>query len=129
MAFRWIVNAGLVAIPIGTTLGVLFGIDASRSAAGESPLFTPSNSSTSSGGSSGSGGSGSGGSSGGSYVDSTGGGGGGSCYTVNGTENCQYCQLEYGVSPPSKGENYTRKYLPTRHTSSICLTRACCSES
>lgn len=100
MAFRWIVNAGLVAIPIGTTLGVLFGIDAQRSAAGEPPLFSPPKST---------GGSGSGGGSGGS--DSTGGGGGGGTGTSdNGTQNIPYCQLEYGISPPSKGSNYTREY-------------------
>ncbi|OKL63287.1 hypothetical protein UA08_01863 [Talaromyces atroroseus] len=97
MAFRWIVNAGLVAIPVGTTLGVLFGIDAQRQASGEPPLFTPTSTPGSGGSSGGSGGG-----------DSTGGGGGSSgSVSDNGIVNSQYCQLSYGVSPPSKGENYT----------------------
>ncbi|EED13686.1 conserved hypothetical protein [Talaromyces stipitatus ATCC 10500] len=107
MAFRWIVNAGLIAIPIGSTLGVLFGIDASRHAAGQAPLFSPPDDGTGSGGSgSGSGSGGSGGSGGGNIPpDSTGGGHGGSHSndTELGVTVSTYCSLTYGILPPAKG--------------------------
>lgn len=105
MAFRWIVNAGLIAIPIGSTLGVLFGIDASRQASGQSPLFS---SGGSSGGTGGSGG-GSGGSGGGSWSDSTGGFDLGDHYneTELGVTLSRYCNLSLGVTPPAKGVSAT----------------------
>lgn len=122
MAFRWIVNAGLIAIPIGSTLGVLFGIDASRQASGQAPLFSggDSNSGTggSGGGSGGSGGSGgnggSGGGSGSSWSDSTGAYTQGSHYndTELGVTLSRYCNLSLGILPPSKGGlNYSREFI------------------
>ncbi|KAL1862689.1 hypothetical protein VTK73DRAFT_6692 [Phialemonium thermophilum] len=39
MTIRFLVNFGLLAIPIGTTLGVLFGIQSHRQATGQAPLF------------------------------------------------------------------------------------------
>lgn len=95
MAFRWIVNAGLIAIPIGSTLGVLFGIDATRAANGQRPLFS-SDGSTGSGGSSG------------GDTDSTGGGTGTSTPKDNNITTTQYCDISAGISPPAIGGlNYT----------------------
>ncbi|CAM1501253.1 Fc.00g104150.m01.CDS01 [Cosmosporella sp. VM-42] len=37
--FRWLVNIGLLALPIGVTIGVLLGIEQHRVATGQSPLF------------------------------------------------------------------------------------------
>jgi hypothetical protein len=93
MGFRWLVNAGLIAIPIGTTVGVLMGIDSHRSATGQTPLFTGD------GGSDYGGGSGSGSGSG-SPSPKPG---------DNGITETQYCQKELAISPPSKGVQYTRK--------------------
>ncbi|GLI80205.1 hypothetical protein PoHVEF18_008556 [Penicillium ochrochloron] len=93
MALRLLVNTGLLAIPIGGSVGTLLGIDAHRSATGQPPLFTSDGNSNT--------GSGSGG-------DSTGGGSGGSGSTTNnGVTNTQYCQSSYGISPPSDGQLYT----------------------
>ena len=39
MGLRSLVSFGLIAIPIGATLGILLGLDAHRSATGQSPLF------------------------------------------------------------------------------------------
>jgi hypothetical protein len=95
MALRLLVNTGLLAIPIGGSVGTLLGIDAHRSANGQPPLFTSDGNSNT--------GSGSG--------DSTGGGSGGSGSTTNnGVTNTQYCQNSYGISPPSDGQLYTRKF-------------------
>jgi hypothetical protein len=91
MVFRWLVNAGLLAIPIGATIGVLLGIDSHRQTIGQSPLFSGGGN-TDSGSGSGSGG-GSGNSSG-SNIN-------------NGITITQYCQKSFGISPPSKGEAYT----------------------
>lgn len=98
-----IVNAVLVAIPVGGSVGALMGIDAHRSATGQKPLFTGGSNDGISSGGSGTGGS-----------DSTGGGGGGhGTVTNNGVQNTQYCDLSWGITPPSKTEQYTRKYLRT----------------
>lgn len=84
MAFKFLINAGLIAIPVGGSLAALFGIDAYRSATGQLPLFKGGN-----GG-------------------STGGGSGGSGHTVNnGLTNTMYCEQTFGISPPSKGELFT----------------------
>ncbi|XMA20445.1 hypothetical protein WAI453_013236 [Rhynchosporium graminicola] len=41
--FRWLVNAGLLILPVGTTVGVLMGVDSHRQTTGQEPLFnTPS---------------------------------------------------------------------------------------
>lgn len=37
--FRWLVNIGLLALPIAVTLGVLFGIQSHRTATGQPPMF------------------------------------------------------------------------------------------
>lgn len=39
MGFRSLISFGMVAIPIGATLAVLLGLDAHRSATGQTPLF------------------------------------------------------------------------------------------
>ncbi|KAJ9209410.1 CAZyme family GH12 [Paecilomyces variotii] len=100
-AFRWLVNAGLLAIPIGTSIGVLVGLDAHRAATGQPPLFgyDPGNAGIPGIGAGG-------GSSGGS--DSTGGGGGGftGVPSNNGVTTTTYCQKSYGIEPPSKGEEF-----------------------
>jgi hypothetical protein len=92
MVMRWIINAGLLAIPIGATVGVLMGIESHRQATGQAPLFA--------GGGDGDGGGdvGGGGPSGGIVS-------GGS----NGITISQYCQQFYGIQPQSKGVEYTCK--------------------
>ncbi|KGO66262.1 Glycoside hydrolase, family 12 [Penicillium expansum] len=86
-----IVNAVLVAIPVGGSVGALMGLDAHRAATGQKPLFTGGNNSDDSTGGS----------------DSTGGGGGHNTITNNGVEHTQYCELSWGITPPSKTEQYT----------------------
>lgn len=39
MALQLLVNAGLLALPIGGSVGTLMGIDAHRQATGQRPLF------------------------------------------------------------------------------------------
>ncbi|QKX54250.1 uncharacterized protein TRUGW13939_01335 [Talaromyces rugulosus] len=97
MAFRWIVNAGLLAIPIGTTIGVLVGIDAQRQASGQQPLFSGGDNGSSTGGNGGLGG---GGSTGGD------GGNGGGSSDDNGISWIENCNLTYGIEPPTKGQEY-----------------------
>ncbi|KAJ5595219.1 uncharacterized protein N7459_001427 [Penicillium hispanicum] len=98
MALRLLVNAGLLVIPIGGSLGALFGIDAHRSATGQPPLFSNDNSDNAGSGT---------GSGSGSTGGSTGGGSGGSGSTTNnGVTNTQYCELSYGISPPTDGEQF-----------------------
>jgi hypothetical protein len=92
-----LVNAILVAIPVGGSVGALLGIDAHRAATGQKPLFTGGNNND---------GTGTGG-------DSTGGGGGHDTITNNGVQHTQYCELSYGITPPSKTEQYTREYPRT----------------
>ncbi|TDZ13576.1 putative xyloglucan-specific endo-beta-1,4-glucanase A [Colletotrichum spinosum] len=41
LGFRWLVNFGLLALPIGVTLGILLGIQGHRTATGQPPLFNP----------------------------------------------------------------------------------------
>lgn len=98
MVFRWIVNAGLLAIPIGTTIGVLVGIDAQRQASGQKPMFSGGDN----GSSTGDGGLGNGGSGGGNG----GGNGGGSTSDDNGISWNQYCQDSYGIPVTTKGQEY-----------------------
>lgn len=85
MGFRWLVNAGLLALPIGTTVGILLGVDSHRQATGQEPLFN-------------------GDTGGGS------GGGNGNSRDHRITEK-QYCQKQVGISPPSKGSRYTCKQI------------------
>ncbi|KAJ5923501.1 hypothetical protein N7454_008746 [Penicillium verhagenii] len=98
MALTLLVNAILLAIPLGGSVGTLVGIDAHLAATGQKPLFSSDGDSDS--------GSGSGGSSGNS--GSTGGGSGGSgSVTNNGLTNTLYCESSWGISPPSQGEQFT----------------------
>lgn len=39
MSVRFLVNFGLLAIPIGATLGILLGLQSHRAATGQAPLF------------------------------------------------------------------------------------------
>lgn len=39
--FRWLVNFGLLALPIAATIGILLGIQSQRQASGQPPLFVP----------------------------------------------------------------------------------------
>ena len=94
-----IINAVLVAIPVGGSVGALMGIDAHRAATGQKPLFTGGN--TEDGSSTGGGNGGSG---------STGDGGNhNSTSSVHGTQSTEYCDLSWGITPPSKSEQYTRE--------------------
>lgn len=104
MVLKLLLNAGLIAIPIGGTLGSLFGIDAHRAATGQTPLFKSDDGSTGTG------------------RDSTGGGSGGSgSITNNGVTNTMYCEKSYGITPPSDGEQFTRE--STGRWSSLCRER------
>ena len=99
MALTMLVNAFLLAIPLGGSVGTLVGIDAHLKATGQAPLFSGDSDST--GGNS---------SGGGSSGDSTGGGSGADGSTTdNGLTNNRYCKLSYGITPPTNGEQYTRE--------------------
>lgn len=87
MGFRWLINAGLLALPIGTTVGVLMGVDMHRQTSGQEPLFNPDQGA----------GPGTGGGTGNSRDDKI-------------TEK-QYCQTQVAISPPSKGVRYTCKQI------------------
>lgn len=90
-----LINAVLVAIPVGGSVGALMGIDAHRAATGQKPLFT-----------------------GGSNDGFNSGTGGGSDATPhdNGITTVSHCDLSYGIIPPSKTEQYTRKSLHSSST-------------
>jgi hypothetical protein len=82
-----LVNAVLVAIPVGGSVGALMGIDAHRAATGQKPLFT-----------------------GGTNDDGTSTGGGSDAIPHNnGITTVQHCDLSYGIIPPSKTEQFTRE--------------------
>jgi hypothetical protein len=89
-----LINAVLVAIPVGGSVGALMGIDAHRAATGQKPLFT--------------GGTNDDGPSTGGSGGSTGGGSDAIPHN-NGITPIQHCDLSYGIVPPSKTEQYTRK--------------------
>ncbi|KAJ5899617.1 hypothetical protein N7495_004361 [Penicillium taxi] len=102
LVLRLLVNAGLLAIPIGATVGALVGIDAHRAATGQSPLFSGESDSSGSGSGSGS--------NGGSGSDSTGGGSGGGTPTISDggkVTTKPYCDLSYGITPPTHGDSFT----------------------
>lgn len=84
LGLTFLVNFALLVIPIGVTLGILFGIDAQRSASGDAPIYTPQPSSV-----------------GGGNPD----GGGG---TDNKLSTVMYCQKSYGITPDTKGQEFTR---------------------
>ena len=79
----FIVNFALLAIPIGITLAVLFGIDAQRTASGDVPIYTPQPTVI-----------------GGGNPD----GGGGSDNKIT---TKMYCQKSYGITPDTKGQEFT----------------------
>lgn len=85
MGIRFVINFVLLALPIGVTLGILMGLQASRSASGKGNLFTPDPDN------------GSGGSS----------GGGGRKRPGNGIVTDTYCQKTLGVTPYTEGEQFT----------------------
>lgn len=93
MALKLLLNAGLIAIPVGGSLGALFGIDAYRSATGQKPLFA--------------GDSGIGGGAGGSPEIGT---GSNQTTTHNGVTTAVYCQDSYGIQVPSNGQQFTCKW-------------------
>jgi len=86
---RFLVNFALLAIPIGVTLGILLGIDSHRQPTGQAPLYSPPAST---------GGSGS--------------GSGGDSPKNNGVTKTQFCQNSFGITPKSKGQEYTRESIP-----------------
>lgn len=73
------------------------GLDAHRAATGQKPLFTGDNDDGIDTGKGKGGG-------------STGGGGNGHTITNNGVEHTMYCDRSWGITPPSKTEQYTRGY-------------------
>ncbi|ERS99624.1 uncharacterized protein SPSK_09381 [Sporothrix schenckii 1099-18] len=81
LGVTFLVNFALLVIPIGVTLAILFGIDAQRSSVGDAPIYTP----QPSGG-----------------AGSDGGGGTGNKLTTK-----TYCQKSYGITPITKGQEFT----------------------
>merc|ERR1711939_287692 len=81
--FRWLVNAGLLILPVGTTIGVLIGVDSHRAATGQEPIFN-----TPTGG--------------------TGTGSGGTGNKGDDRVTSQlFCQKQVGYTAPSSGIQYT----------------------
>ncbi|KFA66793.1 hypothetical protein S40285_08828 [Stachybotrys chlorohalonatus IBT 40285] len=79
----WLLNFVLVAVPIGTTAGVLVGLQAQRDANGQEPLF-------------------------GDQPGFGGGAGGGSGPPrTTRIDVDMYCDTSIGISPPSVGDHYT----------------------
>lgn len=97
MALKLSINAGLLAIPIIATLGALVGIDAHRSATGQSPLFQESSGSSRDKGAG----------------VSAGGGFGGTGSPSNEVANTVCCDRFYGILPLSKGEQFIRNQPTT----------------
>lgn len=95
-----LVNAFLVAIPVGGSVGALMGIDAHRAATGQKPLFTGGNSENGIT-------PGTGGGHGGDTSTGDGGGHDSTSGENNSMRNTQYCDLSWGITPPSKSEQYT----------------------
>ena len=79
--FRWLVNFGLLVLPIAVTLGILLGLQKHRDDTGQPPLFTPPPSPT-------------------------------GAPKNNKLTTHEYCQKSFGISPDTKGQEYTRKWLP-----------------
>ena len=83
MGALFLLNFVLVAIPIGSTLGVLLGLQSQRQANGQDPLFKP---------------------------DKPTGPGGKPVPGDNGIEIEVHCDETLGISPPSQGDHYTCKF-------------------
>ena len=98
MGFRWVVNAGLLALPIGATIGILLGVDTHRQATGQEPLFTPDPNSANGG-----------------IIPGIGGIIGGGSKNNDGITEARYCQKQAGISPPSQGSKYTCKQDLVEH--------------
>lgn len=77
----WLLNIVLVGIPIGTTAGVLVGLQAQRDANGQEPLFGD--------------------------LPGYGGGGAGSAPKDDRITNEIFCDTSIGFSPPSQHDHYT----------------------
>ncbi|PBP15331.1 glycoside hydrolase family 12 protein, partial [Diplocarpon rosae] len=77
-------DAVLLALPVGTTVGVLLGLDSHRQSQGQAPLFNGEN--------------------------GRGGGAGGGSSRDNRVTNSQYCQKQVGISPASTGVQYICKH-------------------
>lgn len=82
MTIRFLVNFGLLALPIAITLGILFGLEKHREATGGPPLFKPQPDPTKP-----------------------------KRPNDNGITVEQYCQKSYGIHPETKGLEFTREYL------------------
>lgn len=103
MGALFLLNFVLVAIPIGSTVGVLLGIQGHRAATGQEPLFKP--------------------------KEPTG-PGGGPPKNDDGIKIEYYCDETIGISPPSQGDHYTLNPNPwgwdEGDPGSLCLN-VCCS--
>ncbi|KAI8720149.1 hypothetical protein NCS52_00459600 [Fusarium sp. LHS14.1] len=78
MTIRFLVNFGLLALPIAITLGILFGLEKHREATGGPPLFKPQPDPTKP-----------------------------KTPNNNGITVEQYCQKSYGIHPETKGQEFT----------------------
>lgn len=82
MTVRFLVNFGLLALPIAITLGILFGLEKHREATGGPPLFKPQPDPTKP-----------------------------KRPNDNGITVEQYCQKSYGIHPETKGLEFTREFF------------------
>ncbi|KAL6879318.1 concanavalin A-like lectin/glucanase [Trichoderma novae-zelandiae] len=80
MTIRVLVNAALLAIPIAVTLGILFGLQAHRTATGQPPLFAPEP----------------------PPIPTP-----KPKVPHNGITKTRYCQKSIGITPDTKGQQYT----------------------
>jgi hypothetical protein len=85
MTIRVLVNAALLAIPIAVTLGILFGLQSHRSATGQPPLFAPEP----------------------PPIPTP-----KPKVPHNGITKTRYCQKSIGITPETKGQQYTRTCRP-----------------
>lgn len=81
MTIRFLVNFGLLALPIAITLGVLIGLQSQRESSGGPPLFKPDPKPTD------------------------------GPKKKHGITTEQHCQKSYGIHPETKGQEYTREYF------------------
>lgn len=88
MTIRVLVNAALLAIPIAVTLGILFGLQSHRSATGQPPLFAPEP----------------------PPIPTP-----KPKAPANGITKTRYCQKSIGITPETKGQQYTRMCPPPCH--------------